>query len=78
MRRFTFSIDDTRGAEIEAYARGHGYSSGGDFARVATLRVMSMYPLKRASSSNQAAEGGIVAPEVPQTRQDGSSKETET
>lgn len=74
-RRVAFTVDDTRGAEIEVYARDHGYSSAADFARVATLRIMRMYPLRKAGSTSNAAEGDLASPGVPHTRQNATSEE---
>ena len=68
-RRISFTVDDARAAEVEAYANAHGYSSAGDFARVATLRIMSMYPSKKATRAMHTACDRKIAPGVPQQRQ---------
>jgi hypothetical protein len=76
-RRVTFALDDLRAAEVESYAKDHGYASAGDFARVATLRLMSMYPSRRATPARETAGGESASPEVPHTRQDESLEEAQ-
>jgi len=76
--RVSFTIDDTRAAAIENYAYDHGYASAGDFARVATLRIMSMYPTKKAAPANCMAGGERIAPGVPLAAQAGTGETAES
>lgn len=77
-RQVFFTLDDLRAAEVESYARDHGYASAGDFARVAALRIMRMYPFRKTGSTPNAAAGEILSPEVPHARQQETSTEDRT
>ncbi len=77
-RRVSFTLADAKAEEVEAYARDHGYGSAGDFARVATLRIMSMYPSKKPTPDNQTADGEKASPGVPHERQDETSEAVES
>jgi hypothetical protein len=75
MKRISFTLDESRAREAEVYAWEHGYGSVGDFARVAMLRIMRMYPPRRDGSTKHTADKADIAPGVPHTQQEETSWE---